>query len=132
MKKILISLVLVLGCMGCMQASDAVKPDKVIPDKVGDKMSCNERVQHGPRGIYKGILALGAAAVGGYILWDIAYRAPDLWVDPDHIHKDRLNRWPLSLTLLKDTLAATALGYIALKFGKESKKSLTIFYTDTE
>ncbi len=123
MKKLLISLVLISGCI---KASDEVKPDKVTP-----KVSCNERIKHGPRGIYKGILALGAAAVGGYILWDIAYRAPDLWVDQDTVCKE-LERWPLSLSLLKDAVVATTLGYIALKFGKESKKSLTIFYTDTE
>ncbi len=95
-----------------------------------DKISCNERVKHGSRGYCKGLVALGSVIAGGYFVLDIIDKAPDLKVPDDLNHKEHLRRWPLMKELLFKSLAASALGYVAWKFGKESKESLTIFYSD--
>ncbi len=96
-----------------------------------DKISCDERIKHGHRGFYKGLVALGAAGVCGYFVWDVLDKLPNLRLSDDVIHKENLRRWPLLKESFFKSISIASLGYVAFKFGKSSKKSLMVFYTDT-
>lgn len=96
------------------------------------KLTCNERIKHGPRGLYKGLTAAVYAAAAGYLVWDVVNLLPDLRAVQEHVIKRNARRWPLATNLGAKSLGALALGYLALTNGQESKNSLSIFFTDSE
>ncbi len=114
MKKIFVSILLA----GTLYATPA------------QKVSCNERVRHGPRGVYKTAAALLCAAGCSYFVLDIMHRAPDLRAPDELIRKEELKRWSTIKELFFKSLAATMLGYLSLQQARESYTSFSIFLKD--
>ncbi len=100
----------------------------LIGNSISAKVSCNERMRHGPKGLAKGALAAVGAAVTLYTVAELKQLLQPLRIPDSHVHEDKKREalWNSLYTLC----ALASLAYVTWTLGASSYDSLKIYLDD--
>ena len=93
-------------------------------------ISCNQRMQHGPKGLAKGALALLCAAATAYMGSELNDTMGPLWTPSAYVHASK--KRDAFVNTCFSGCAFLALAYVTWNLSVSSIESLTIFMHDDE